>query len=258
MASSAVKQPAVFGRYVIFLGSMKSISRGCVGSEMFTRRTATVTISAPEASTAAAFCSRLLYLPVPTIRRDVKVRPATLQQSALMSCCAVTQPPPTKCTISKSSPSSTQTSVSVDRGTISRLRSTATRAGSRPRPLTISAIVTPPATRRCSPLIRTERLPSRLIGHALRTGTPQRQACSGWTKSGSSDRAQRQRNRNTMAENKDRPGGAGAMRIDPALVRELAELLSANALTEIEVEDGDRRIKVKREAPSIISAAAAP
>jgi len=61
-----------------------------------------------------------------------------------------------------------------------------------------------------------------------------------------------------MAENKDRPGGAGAMRIDPALVRELAELLSANALTEIEVEDGDRRIKVKREAPSIISAAAAP
>ena len=39
----------------------------------------------------------------------------------------------------------------------------------------------------------------------------------------------------------------GAMRIDPSLVRELAELLTANELTEIEVEDGDRKIKVKRE-----------
>ena len=38
----------------------------------------------------------------------------------------------------------------------------------------------------------------------------------------------------------------GAMRIDPALVRELAELLSANELTEIEVEDGDRKIRVQR------------
>ena len=67
---------------------------------MFTRRTATVTISAPDASTAAAFSSKLLYLPVPTISRELKVRPATVQVSALMSCCAVTQPPPTKCTIS--------------------------------------------------------------------------------------------------------------------------------------------------------------
>ncbi len=52
-------------------------------------------------------------------------------------------------------------------------------------------------------------------------------------------------------------GGAeinGDMRIDPALVRELAELLTHNELTEIEVEDGDRRIKVKREPPSIIGA----
>src|ERR1051325_6617073 len=69
---------------------MKSVSRGWFGSEMLTRRRATVTISAPEASTAAAFSSRLLYLPVPTIRREVKVRPATVQVSALMSCCAVT------------------------------------------------------------------------------------------------------------------------------------------------------------------------
>ena len=48
----------------------------------------------------------------------------------------------------------------------------------------------------------------------------------------------------------------GAMRIDPALVRELAELLSENALTEIEVEDGDRRIKVSRGAAPVAAAAA--
>ena len=45
------------------------------------------------------------------------------------------------------------------------------------------------------------------------------------------------------------------MRIDPALVRELAQLLSDNELTEIEVADGDRRIKVKRESPTMIAAA---
>lgn len=62
-----------------------------------------------------------------------------------------------------------------------------------------------------------------------------------------------------MAQPKD-PAGSGkdGMRIDPALVRELAELLSANELTEIEVEDGERRIRVKREAPAMIAAAAAP
>jgi acetyl-CoA carboxylase biotin carboxyl carrier protein len=53
------------------------------------------------------------------------------------------------------------------------------------------------------------------------------------------------------------PKGAknGDMRINPALVRELAKLLSDNELTEIEVADGDRRIKVKREAPAMIAAA---
>lgn len=44
------------------------------------------------------------------------------------------------------------------------------------------------------------------------------------------------------------------MRIDGALVRELAELLSANELSEIEVEDGDRKIRVRRE----LTVAAAP
>jgi acetyl-CoA carboxylase biotin carboxyl carrier protein len=41
--------------------------------------------------------------------------------------------------------------------------------------------------------------------------------------------------------------GEGAMRIDTSLVRELAELLNANELTEIEVEDGGRKVKVARQ-----------
>jgi acetyl-CoA carboxylase biotin carboxyl carrier protein len=47
----------------------------------------------------------------------------------------------------------------------------------------------------------------------------------------------------------------GAMRIDPALVRELAQLLTDSGLTEIEVADGDRRIKVTRQTPAMIAAA---
>ena len=57
-----------------------------------------------------------------------------------------------------------------------------------------------------------------------------------------------------MAENKD----TGSMRVDTALVRELAELLAANELTEIEVEDGNRKIKVKREAGQVMAYAPAP
>ena len=48
-------------------------------------------------------------------------------------------------------------------------------------------------------------------------------------------------------------GGAeksASMRIDTALVRELAALLSDNNLNEIEVEDGDRKIKVRRDPPT--------
>ena len=51
--------------------------------------------------------------------------------------------------------------------------------------------------------------------------------------------------------------GNGSMRIDPALVRELAELLTSNDLNEIEVEDGDRKIKVRRD-PPVVAAAVAP
>jgi len=55
-------------------------------------------------------------------------------------------------------------------------------------------------------------------------------------------------------------GGAdkgASMRVDTALVRELAEMLTANDLNEIEVEDGDRKIKVRRDAPTAVMAAPA-
>ena len=49
-----------------------------------------------------------------------------------------------------------------------------------------------------------------------------------------------------------------AMRVDSALVRELAELLSANELTEIEVEDGDRKVRVRRDAAPVMAYAPTP
>ena len=50
-----------------------------------------------------------------------------------------------------------------------------------------------------------------------------------------------------MAEPKPSKPISGAMRVDTDLIRELADMLSANDLTEIEVEDGDRKIKVRRD-----------
>jgi len=58
----------------------------------------------------------------------------------------------------------------------------------------------------------------------------------------------------------------GAMKVDTDLVRELAEMLKASDLSEIEVEDGDRKIRVKRTvggtlmqaAPMQMAPAAAP
>jgi acetyl-CoA carboxylase biotin carboxyl carrier protein len=58
-------------------------------------------------------------------------------------------------------------------------------------------------------------------------------------------------------EGQDKPSAkrkSGGMNIDTALVRELAELLNETGLTEIEVEDDDRKIRVSRGAV----AAAAP
>ena len=57
-----------------------------------------------------------------------------------------------------------------------------------------------------------------------------------------------------MAETKD----GHKMRVDSALLRELAELLAANDLSEIEVEDGDRKIKVRRDAAPVMAYAPAP
>jgi len=46
--------------------------------------------------------------------------------------------------------------------------------------------------------------------------------------------------------------------IDSALVRELAELLAETGLSEIEVEDGDRKIRVSRQMVQAMTAAMAP
>ncbi|NNE49134.1 MAG: acetyl-CoA carboxylase biotin carboxyl carrier protein [Altererythrobacter sp.] len=49
-----------------------------------------------------------------------------------------------------------------------------------------------------------------------------------------------------MAERKSAGGRKSGMDIDSKLVRELAELLNETGLTEIEVEDNDRKIRVAR------------
>ncbi|WP_322963829.1 acetyl-CoA carboxylase biotin carboxyl carrier protein [Sphingomonas fuzhouensis] len=49
-----------------------------------------------------------------------------------------------------------------------------------------------------------------------------------------------------------------AMKVDVDLVRQLAELLDATALTEIEVEHGDRKIRVARKAAPAAPVAYAP
>ncbi|MDB5712854.1 MAG: accB [Sphingomonadales bacterium] len=50
---------------------------------------------------------------------------------------------------------------------------------------------------------------------------------------------------------------SSAMQVDAALVRQLAELLDENKLTEIEVQDGERRIRVARTV-TVAAQAAAP
>ncbi|MEO7503607.1 MAG: acetyl-CoA carboxylase biotin carboxyl carrier protein [Sphingomicrobium sp.] len=55
-----------------------------------------------------------------------------------------------------------------------------------------------------------------------------------------------------MADPKEPKGTQHPMRVDGALLRELAALLASNDLTEIEVEDGDRKIKVRREAAPVV------
>ncbi|WEK46707.1 MAG: acetyl-CoA carboxylase biotin carboxyl carrier protein [Candidatus Andeanibacterium colombiense] len=59
-----------------------------------------------------------------------------------------------------------------------------------------------------------------------------------------------------MAETKGVSNRTGKMNVDTALVRELADMLADTGLTEIEVEDGDRKIRVSRGVTA--SAVAAP
>ena len=49
-----------------------------------------------------------------------------------------------------------------------------------------------------------------------------------------------------MADSKRPAAKSQGMNVDTRLVRELAEMLGETGLTEIEVEDGDRKIKVSR------------
>ncbi|MES2289729.1 MAG: acetyl-CoA carboxylase biotin carboxyl carrier protein [Pseudomonadota bacterium] len=50
---------------------------------------------------------------------------------------------------------------------------------------------------------------------------------------------------------------ASAMQVDAALVRQLAELLDETSLTEIEVQDGERKIRVARKAAQVVAGAPA-
>ena len=59
-----------------------------------------------------------------------------------------------------------------------------------------------------------------------------------------------------MADRKD--AGHSGMNVDTSLVRELAEMLGDTGLTEIEVEDGDRKIRVSRGGGVGMAAAPAP
>lgn len=76
-----------------------------------------------------------------------------------------------------------------------------------------------------------------------------------WTRRSGSDRSAATENKGfIMADPKEQQ----AMRVDTALVKELAELLTANELTEIEVEDGNRKVRVRREAAALMAYAPAP
>ncbi len=52
-------------------------------------------------------------------------------------------------------------------------------------------------------------------------------------------------------------GGNGGMQVDTALVRELAAMLNETGLSEIEVEDGERKIRVSRMMTAVATQVAA-
>ena len=80
-ASSAVRAPEVLGRIKYFSGSSTERMLSVSGWPKSTRRRATVTISALEASRAAFKAAVAGNFPVPTMRRERKVRPAMIKGS---------------------------------------------------------------------------------------------------------------------------------------------------------------------------------
>lgn len=56
----------------------------------------------------------------------------------------------------------------------------------------------------------------------------------------------------------DKTASEGAMRVDTGMVRQLTELLNEGGLSEIEVQDGERRIVVKRQASVAAASISAP
>ena len=54
------------------------------------------------------------------------------------------------------------------------------------------------------------------------------------------------------------PDGGDKMRVEIELVRQLAALLDETSLTEIEVQDGDRAVRVARQGAPVATASAAP
>jgi acetyl-CoA carboxylase biotin carboxyl carrier protein len=66
-----------------------------------------------------------------------------------------------------------------------------------------------------------------------------------------------------MAQSKASPSRGPAMTIDEKLVRQLADILAETGLTEIEVQEGEKRVRVSRAAQAapaapMVAAAAAP
>ena len=87
IASSAVRQPAVFGRTRYRDQSITSSRVFLVGWSRSRRRRATVTRSQPDASSAASIASSSVYLPVPTNRREPSSVPAITSRSAAVAVC---------------------------------------------------------------------------------------------------------------------------------------------------------------------------
>ena len=52
--------------------------------------------------------------------------------------------------------------------------------------------------------------------------------------------------------------GSGGMRVETDLIRQLADLLTEKDLSEIEVEDADRRLVVRRQLAGVVAAAPPP